>query len=376
RCISLTSTSCCLIIFSFLRRPRQSSSMAWSTVVSLLILFLRTSSGDPLLTSIRFEYTETCSDSYLVEEQDILLFEFEAKGNNSAYPFNYDRGPKLIYTHESSTGPYSPCRLFQRGTNACEDNLGEPNKCSCVEVQASRVYRFILNLTAHRFFSKKSVWMEWPGPPTILSKSYKIPEIEALNATVCDIFVSVSCPKIKFLRFQSPLNDHKDFLVAGEDTTVIQFEVSGNNSVHSFMGKDGPQFYYTTTDGVAHKGCLGFDPDTGSCTKRTGVRDACSCEMKNSTKYWLSYNKTATVNTSRATVYLVWPGRPDLRSDSYTFPEITASPALVRGTATRIVKDSDHRKMIIIIGTAVLVAVVVTAGFTFYEKFDASRVAE
>ena len=41
--------------------------------------------------------------------------------------------------------------------------------------------------------------------------------------------------------------------MAGEDTSVIEFEVSGNNSVHAFIGKNGPQFYYTTTDGVSHK---------------------------------------------------------------------------------------------------------------------------
>ena len=41
--------------------------------------------------------------------------------------------------------------------------------------------------------------------------------------------------------------------MAGEDTSVIEFEVSGNNSVHSFIGKNGPQFFYTTTDGVSHK---------------------------------------------------------------------------------------------------------------------------
>ncbi|KAK3762226.1 hypothetical protein RRG08_057464 [Elysia crispata] len=82
--------------------------------------------------------------------------------------------------------------------------------------------------------------------------------------------------KIKFLRLQSSFNNNEEFLVAGKDHTVIEFEVSGNNSVHTFKGINGPQFYYTTTDGVSHKGCMGFDPDTGSCITRKGVRDACS----------------------------------------------------------------------------------------------------
>ncbi|KAK3739081.1 hypothetical protein RRG08_049205 [Elysia crispata] len=58
--------------------------------------------------------------------------------------------------------------------------------------------------------------------------------------------------KIELLSFQSSFNDNEDFLVAGEDTTVIQFEVSGNNSVHSFGGENGPQFYCTTTDMASH----------------------------------------------------------------------------------------------------------------------------
>ncbi|KAK3757805.1 hypothetical protein RRG08_063069 [Elysia crispata] len=90
------------------------------------------------------------------------------------------------------------------------------------------------------------------------------------------LFFTDILTKIKFLRFQSSFKNNRGFLVAGEDTSVIEFEVSGNNSVHAFIGKNGPQFFYTTTDGVSHKGCMGFDPDTGSCTNRKGVRDACS----------------------------------------------------------------------------------------------------
>ena len=47
--------------------------------------------------------------------------------------------------------------------------------------------------------------------------------------------------------------ENNGFIVGKEDSTFIQFEVSGSNSVHSFKGIDGPQFYYTATDGVSHK---------------------------------------------------------------------------------------------------------------------------
>ncbi|KAK3796331.1 hypothetical protein RRG08_047334 [Elysia crispata] len=293
--------------------------MDWAIVLSLLFHVLRSALSNPMFTQKNFEYTKSCSDDYLVEGKDFLLFEFEATGSNSTYPFNQGfRGPKFYFTSTASNVPVSPCSAFDIISNTCTNRQGTSNTCSCLEVQTARVYRFIFNKTAERILSNQSVWIEWPGPPAIFSKSYQIPEIRA---------------KVEFLNFQSSFNTDEDFLVAGEDTTVIQFEVSGNNSVHTFDGKNGPQFYYTTTDMVSHEGCLGFDPGTGSCTKRTGVRDACSCEMKTSNKYWLSYTKTATLDTSRATVYLLWPGTPDLRSDNYTFPEIKGLVGLLATVA-------------------------------------------
>ena len=50
--------------------------------------------------------------------------------------------------------------------------------------------------------------------------------------------------------------------MTGEDTTVFQFEVSGNNSVHSFVGENGPQFYYTTTDMASHLASYVYGTDT------------------------------------------------------------------------------------------------------------------
>ncbi|KAK3784379.1 hypothetical protein RRG08_010445 [Elysia crispata] len=286
--------------------------MAWSIVLSLLFLVLRAAFSQPTLTPTNFIKTNSCSDYYLVEGKDFLLFEYEAAGSNTKYPFHiWFQGPNFFYTTTASkTDIYSPdCYGFRSPDNKCIDRTGQPNACTCIEVQPSKVYRFIFNMTADRIFSNQTLWMTWGFSPHITSKPYGIPEIRA---------------KMELLSFQSSFTDNEDFLVAGEDTTVLQIEVSGNNSVHSFDEKNGPKFYYTTTDGVSHEACTGFDPATGSCRKRTGVRDACSCEMKTSTKYWLSYSKTAAVDTSKATVYLLWPGRPDLRSDDYTFPEIRA----------------------------------------------------
>ncbi|KAK3762839.1 hypothetical protein RRG08_056967 [Elysia crispata] len=71
-------------------------------------------------------------------------------------------------------------------------------------------------------------------------------------------------------------------------------------------------------------GCMGFDVHTGSCTKRTGHLDSCSCEMQSPGVHRLTYTKTATLNSSKGMVYFVWPGEPDLRSRNYTLPEVRA----------------------------------------------------
>ena len=52
-----------------------------------------------MLTPIKFEYTRSCSDDYLVEKKDFMVFVFEATGNNSAYPFHHAFfGPQIQYT--------------------------------------------------------------------------------------------------------------------------------------------------------------------------------------------------------------------------------------------------------------------------------------
>ena len=72
---------------------------------------------------------------------------------------------------------FQPCSCFDGITSACISTPGQPNACSCLEVQPFQVYRCTYNMTAERSLSNQSVWMVWPGPPELVSKSYKIPEI-------------------------------------------------------------------------------------------------------------------------------------------------------------------------------------------------------
>ena len=94
----------------------------------------------------------------------------------------------------------------------------------------------------------------------------------------------------------------------------------------------------TSKQPMTSQGCMGFEPSDGSCITRKRIRYACSCEMLTSNIYRLSYIKTATLNTSGATVYLLWPGKPDLRSDNYTFPEIRGGHAVIRVSVDSITR--------------------------------------
>ncbi|KAK3767515.1 hypothetical protein RRG08_019932 [Elysia crispata] len=94
--------------------------------------------------------------------------------------------------------------------------------------------------------------------------------------------------------------------------------------------------------------------------------------MKTSTKYWLSYTKTAAVDTSKATVYLLWPGKPDLRSDSYTFPEIRA-----KAKASRNADGTEHiSKAFILAGLGALLAIAAGVALICYYEHGSRQTAD
>ena len=70
------------------------------------------------------------------------------------------------------------CNGFDINTNACTDRKDEKNQCSCVEVIKDRVYRISFNGTAGDILGGRSVWLEWSGPPDILSIKHTLPEIK------------------------------------------------------------------------------------------------------------------------------------------------------------------------------------------------------
>ncbi|GFS19152.1 hypothetical protein ElyMa_001538600, partial [Elysia marginata] len=126
--------------------------------------------------------------------------------------------------------------------------------------------------------------------------------------------------EMSFFKFSSTFKKSQEFLVAGEDSTELEFDVYGIYNIPE--SGNAPQFYYVTSDGVEHKGCASFDIDTGTCINQTRTTDRCSCRETSRCVYRISYTLSARQYVSNATVYLLWPGKADLRSDNFTLPQI------------------------------------------------------
>ncbi|GFS05032.1 hypothetical protein ElyMa_002927100, partial [Elysia marginata] len=127
---------------------------------------------------------------------------------------------------------------------------------------------------------------------------------------------------VSFIKFSSTFKKSQEFLVAGEDSTVLEFDVNRSEINSIPESGNAPQFFYVTSDGVEHKGCESFDRDTGTCINQTRTNDRCSCRKTGRCVYRISYTLSARQYVNNATVYLLWPGEADLRSANFILPEI------------------------------------------------------
>ncbi|KAK3752566.1 hypothetical protein RRG08_049195, partial [Elysia crispata] len=94
-------------------------------MLPLLFLVLRPALSNPMFSPKNFEHTNSCNDKYLVEGKDFLIFEFEATGSNSTYPFNQGLfGPQFYYTTAIYNNIFSPCGGFDYD-DACTNRRGE-----------------------------------------------------------------------------------------------------------------------------------------------------------------------------------------------------------------------------------------------------------
>ncbi|KAK3776942.1 hypothetical protein RRG08_042301, partial [Elysia crispata] len=159
--------------------------MAWSTVLSLLFLVLRAAFSKPTINRTNFEKTNSCSEDYLVEGEDFMLFEFEAAGNNTQYPFHQGLlGPQFYYSTLTRAQDSPQCSGFDLFSDECIDRTGQPNACRS---------------------------------------------------------------KMELLKFQSSFTDNQIFLVPGGHYCSPDGGV-WKQLCPLFSWKNGPKFYYTTTD--------------------------------------------------------------------------------------------------------------------------------
>ncbi|RUS71172.1 hypothetical protein EGW08_021059, partial [Elysia chlorotica] len=267
--------------------------------------------GLPIMSTVLVSTSSSCSDNYLVADQDYTLVSYAINRNGEAH-FGFDHSnslPKLYFMESEKP----MCSLFDK-SRRCLNQVFADHVCSCEALIRDQFYRLTVNITAKLKYSWKSLALKWMAAGTS--------EIaESVPLTLKE--VREGCPQMELVSIHMSFNVKHNFLVPGEDTITVAFQVSGNNSVHSFRGELGPQFVYTTTDGKKQIGCTGFDPPNGSCTDRAGIRDACSCvPVSPPGTYLLTFTKTAQKNMSGQSVRLVWPGLPELRSVECHLPPI------------------------------------------------------
>ncbi|GFS10227.1 hypothetical protein ElyMa_003055900 [Elysia marginata] len=127
---------------------------------------------------------------------------------------------------------------------------------------------------------------------------------------------------MSFIKSSSTFKKSQEFLVAGEDSTVLEFDVYGSEINISESG-NAPQFYYVTTDGVEHTDVRVLIGTTEpALTRPEPTTVGCSCRKTGRCVYRISYTLSARQYVNNATVYLLWPGEADVGSDNFTLLQI------------------------------------------------------
>ncbi|GFS19134.1 hypothetical protein ElyMa_001538300 [Elysia marginata] len=277
--------------------------LAWC----VMAFFILSSSvkGSPTIKLLEQKATTSC-DNFQLAGQDYTLLKYYVSGANSGYQMGGFTAPILIDLPAENT----MCNFF----DFYNDNCTRTQKCWCEEIRPGE-YHFTYNKTADADTSNATVVMQWSGRPGALySDQYT--------------FHFVYTAEMGFVKFSSTFKKSQEFLVAGEDSTELEFDVYGGEIYNIPESGNAPQFYYVTTDGVEHKGCPSFDRDTGICFNQTRTNDRCSCRKKSRCVYRISYTLSARQYVSNATVYLLWPGKANLRSEDFKLPQIRKNTGL------------------------------------------------
>ncbi|GFS07767.1 hypothetical protein ElyMa_001257800 [Elysia marginata] len=239
--------------------------LAWCAMV----VFILSSSvkGTPTVTLSERKATTSC-DNFQLAGQDYTQLKYHMTGTNSNYKFETYWAPDLTNFPDEKI----VCSLIDINTGKCKRS----QECWCEKISPDEYY-LTYNKTADADTSNYTVVMQWwngkGGSNTLRSDFYT--------------FHKVYTAKMSFIKFSSTFTKSQEFLVAGEDSTVLEFDVYGIYNIPE--SGNAPQFYYVTSDGVEHKGCKSFDRDTGGCINQARTNDRCSCRETTRCVYRISY---------------------------------------------------------------------------------------
>ncbi|GFS19136.1 hypothetical protein ElyMa_001538400 [Elysia marginata] len=256
--------------------------------------------GSPTVKLLEHKAKTSC-DNFQLPEQDYTQLTYYITGENSDFQIEEFIGPNVIDLPDENP----VCSLIDSMT----DKFTRTEKCWGEEIRPGE-YHLIYNKTAGADTSNVTVVLKWTRKigDSIYSEPYT--------------FHEVYTAEVSFFKFSSTFKKSQEFLVAGEDSTELEFDVYGSEIYNIPESGNAPQFYYVTTDGVEHKGCPSFDRDTGICINQTRTNDRCSCRKTSRCVYRISYTLSARQYVSNATVYLLWPGKANLRSEDFKLPQI------------------------------------------------------
>ncbi|GFS11571.1 hypothetical protein ElyMa_001350800, partial [Elysia marginata] len=231
--------------------------LAWC----VMVVFILSSSvkGSPTIKLLERKATVSC-DKFQLAGQDYTQLKYHVTGANSIYELGAFTAPKIIDLPDGNI----ICSILNTATGNCT----RTQKCWCEEIGSGEYY-FTYNKTADADTSNYTVVMRWTG--------------RGVNALFSDpyTFHEVYTAEMSLIKFSSTFKKSQEFLVAGEDSTVLEFDVYGSEINNIPENGNAPQFYYVTSDGVKHKGCASFDRDTGTCINQTRTNDRCSCRKTN-----------------------------------------------------------------------------------------------
>ncbi|GFS14040.1 hypothetical protein ElyMa_003153000 [Elysia marginata] len=262
--------------------------------------------GSPSITLYEVKSSSYCGTNFHLPGKDYTVLKYNVSAPDDEFRISSFNSPYLITLPEKEF----LCYLTDVDSGGCGHYKAHGHDCLCDQISSDEQH-LTYNRTADYDTSNVTVVMKWAGrgkAGSIFSDPYQFKQVLTGDMT--------------FVKFSSTFKRSKGIMAAGEDSTELQFDVYGGEIYNISNHENGPQFYYITKDGVHHKGCMSFDRHTGACINHTTSNDQCFCQKQSRCVYRITYKISARVKLGGATVYLLWPGQVNLRSENFILPQV------------------------------------------------------